>query len=122
MLKILETERPKTPFAIGSGLALAGTCLIKTVNLALIVVVLAAFLFKIFQLAREKQLARGLSILGAFLVSLVLPLGIWFGWNERHFGDLTASKSKIELLGWTPKPFGDWWSHPIFTLTGMREF
>lgn len=122
MLRMLETERPKIPFAIGTGLALAATCLIKTVNLALIVVVLAAFVFKLFQFARDKQLARGMSILGAFLISLILPLAIWFGWNERHFGDLTATKSKIELLGWIPKPFGDWWSHPIFTLSGTKEF
>jgi len=51
-----------------------------------------------------------------------VPLGIWFAWNHQNFGDLTATKSKIELLGWTRKPFGEWWSHPIFTLHGITEF
>src|SRR5262249_47619213 len=26
------------------------------------------------------------------------------------------------LLGWTRKPFSDWWSHPIFTPQGMWTF
>jgi hypothetical protein len=51
-----------------------------------------------------------------------VPLGIWLAWNHHNFGDLTATKSKIELLGWTRKPFGEWWSHPIFTLHGITEF
>jgi hypothetical protein len=55
-------------------------------------------------------------------LSLAVPLGIWFAWNYYHFGDLTATKSKIELLTWTRKPFGEWWSHPIFTLHGVTEF
>jgi hypothetical protein len=53
---------------------------------------------------------------------LAVPLGIWFAWNHHHFGDLTATKSKIELLSWTRKPFAEWWSHPIFSLHGITEF
>jgi hypothetical protein len=26
------------------------------------------------------------------------------------------------LLDWTQKPFQDWWSHPIFTFHGVRQF
>jgi hypothetical protein len=55
-------------------------------------------------------------------LSLAVPLGIWLAWNHHNFGDLTATKSKIELLGWTRKPFSEWWSHPIFTLNGIKEF
>ncbi len=56
------------------------------------------------------------------MISVIAPIGLWFGWNERHFGDLTATKSKIDLLGWTPKAFTDWWSHPIFTPNGAKDF
>jgi hypothetical protein len=43
-------------------------------------------------------------------------------WNYHTFGDLTATGSKIEFLGWTRKPVGNWWPHPIFTLNGVKEF
>jgi hypothetical protein len=55
-------------------------------------------------------------------VAVAVPIGIWFAWNHQHFGDLTATKSKIELLGWTRKPIREWWHHPIFTLHGSKEF
>ena len=122
MLKLLGPEQPKILPGIWAGLAVAATCLIKTANFPLILVVLAALIFKTTRLARKGQLARGLSILGGFVISVMVPLGLWFGWNERHFGDLTATKSKIELLGWTPKAFSDWWSHPIFTPIGAKDF
>lgn len=122
IMKLLESERPTIMTAIWAGLAVAATCLIKTANLPLIFILLAALILKAIRLAREGQLTSGLSTIGAFLISIAVPVGIWFGWNERTFGDLTATKSKIELLGWTPKAFSEWWSHPIFTPTGAKDF
>ena len=60
--------------------------------------------------------------LSIFILSAAVPLGIWFAWNHHNFGDLTATQSKIELLGWTRKPFSQWWSHPIFSIRGIKEF
>jgi hypothetical protein len=120
--KLLESERPAVLPGVWIGLAIAATCLVKTANLPLLFVVCIAVFFKTVRLAREGALQRGLSILGAFVVCAAVPLGIWFAWNQHHFGDLTATKSKIEQLGWTPKAFADWWSHPIFTLTGAKDF
>ena len=120
--KLLESERPSILLAIWISLAIAATCLIKTANLPLAFVVLTAVIFKAAQLARKKAWQHGLSILATFIVSVAVPLGIWFRWNLNHFGDLTATKSKIELLGWTPKAFADWWSHPIFTPIGAKNF
>jgi hypothetical protein len=121
-MKLLNAERPAILTAVSAGLAVAATCLIKTANLPLIFVVLAALIFRTARFSRERRLSYGLPTLGAFIISVVLPLGIWFGWNARHFGDLTATKSKIDLLGWTPKAFTEWWSHPIFTPTGAKDF
>jgi Predicted membrane protein (DUF2142) len=120
--KLLESERPSILLGVWIGLAIAATCLIKTANLPLAFIVLIAVIFKAAQLARKETWQRGLSILAVFIVSVAVPLGIWFGWNLNHFGDLTATKSKIELLGWTPKAFADWWSHPIFTPIGAKNF
>src|SRR5207249_1136396 len=61
-------------------------------------------------------------LLGVFVLSVAVPLGICFAWNHANFGDLTATKSKIELLGWTRKPFSGWWPHPLFSLHGFTEF
>lgn len=121
-MNLLDAEQPSSITAVWAGLAVAATCLIKTANLPLIFVVLAALIFKTARFSREQRLTRGLPLLGAFAISMLLPIGLWFGWNARHFGDVTATKSKIELLGWTPKPFNDLWSHPIFTPTGAKDF
>ncbi len=122
LVKLWQSERPSAVVAVWLGLALAATCLIKTANLPLLGVTAFAAIFKAVQLARKETAQRGLSIFVAFLISAAVPLGIWFAWNANHFGDLTATKSKIELLGWTPKAFADWWSHPIFTPRGAKDF
>ena len=38
------------------------------------------------------------------------------------FGDFTGTAAKIQFLGWTHKPFGDWWRHPIFSPHGLWTF
>ena len=50
------------------------------------------------------------------------PIVAWLVWMKTHFGDFTGATSKAQLLGWTTKPFSDWWSHPIFTASGMWTF
>jgi hypothetical protein len=122
LIALWQSERPNMMIAVWLGLATAATCLIKTANLPLLVVIALAVIFKAGQLARNGAAQRALSILAAFAISAAVPLGIWFAWNGNHFGDLTATKSKIELLGWTPKAFADWWSHPVFTLSGAKDF
>ena len=122
LAKIFNSERPNAWLGVWLGLAAATTCLIKTANLPLLVVLVAALVLKAVQFARRGELSHGSLFLAAFAVSAVLPLVPWLYWNEQHFGDLTATKSKIELLGWTPKAFAAWWSHPIFTPVGAKNF
>jgi hypothetical protein len=122
LIKLLRTDARDTRLAIVSGVALAATALIKTSNLALLVVVALAILFKACQLTRDRALGRSLPAFIALFVFTAAPIGIWFAWNLHTFGDLTATASKIHLLGWTRKPIADWWSHPIFTLHGLNAF
>src|SRR5207244_5416325 len=122
LVKLLQNECPGIGLAVWTGLAIAATCLIKTSNLPLPLVAIGAIAWKIFLSPRNGSLRPGLITLGVFLLSLAVPLGIWFAWNHHYFGDLTATKSKIELLGWTQKPFSQWWPHAIFTLHGISEF
>jgi predicted membrane protein DUF2142 len=122
LIKLLQQPAPNFTVAFGLGLTVAATCLVKTANLPLLLVVALAVVLQSIEVVRGGKTRQGLIIIGAFLVSAAVPLGIWFAWNLNHFGDLTATKSKIEVLGWTAKPFSEWWAHQIFTPVGAKNF
>jgi hypothetical protein len=122
LVKLLQSDQPGIVVALWTGLAIAATCLVKTSNLPLPLIAIGAIALKVSYAATKERLRPRLIAFGVFLLSLALPIGIWFAWNLHNFGDLTATKSKMELLTWTRKPFGEWWSHPIFGLHGLIEF
>jgi Predicted membrane protein (DUF2142) len=122
LIKLLQTERPALSLAICTGLAVAATCLVKTTNIALLLVVGLTFIFKIRNLSDRRRLGKVLPTLAVLLLSAVVPIALWFAWNLHTFGDLTATTSKIDFLSWTRKPVNNWWPHPIFTLNGLKEF
>jgi hypothetical protein len=122
LIKFLRAERPTVSLAIWTGLALAATSLVKTTNIALLLIVGVALIFKIRSLAEREALGTLFVPLAGLIMSATVPLAVWLVWNYHTFGDLTATASKIEFLGWTRKPVGSWWPHPIFTLDGVREF
>jgi len=118
----LKAEPPSLPLAIGTGLAFAATCLVKTTNVALLLVVGIGLIFTIRNPSEKTALRHLLLPLAALIISAAAPIAVWFAWNFHTFGDLTATGSKIEFLGWTRKPISDWWRHPIFTVSGVKEF
>jgi hypothetical protein len=119
LIKILKQERVGVFLPIWTGLAIAATCLIKTSNLPLPIVAAIVVAWKMFRAGKR---SANLLAFGSLVLSVAIPLGVWFAWNSQHFGDLTATQSKIELLGWTRKPVTQWLPHPIFTIHGLREF
>jgi len=121
-VKLLQVELPSVPLAIWTGLALAATCLVKTSNLPLLAVGIIVVVLKVSQLTRTRRLRAALGSLSALALSTTLPIVLWFAWNYQTFGDLTATRSKIEFLGWIRKPVGNWLPHPIFTFHGLKEF
>jgi hypothetical protein len=54
-----------------------------------------------------------------FLGCAVPPIVLWMTWCKLNFGDCTGSALKTQFLGWTLKPFSQWWQHPIFTPHGF---
>jgi multidrug transporter EmrE-like cation transporter len=122
LIQMLQRERVGIFLPIWTGVAVAATCLIKTSNLPLPLIATIILALKVFHNANKERLQAKSITLSIFVVSLSAPLAIWFAWNHQHFGDLTATKSKIELLGWTHKSLSEWLPHPIFTLHGFREF
>jgi hypothetical protein len=110
-------------FLLGAltGLAIAATYLTKLSNLPLIAVALVVILATLLVITRRTPRA-GLMALAAIVICAAIPISSWILWTKYQFGDLTGSTAKIALLGWTPKPFAEWWQPPIFTLRGLWIF
>jgi hypothetical protein len=120
-LQWLRTDAPSLSLGALSGLALAATCLTKLSNLPLVSVALAVMVARSIAIISRTPRA-GLIALAALISCAAIPVGTWILWTKFHFGDVTGSTAKISLLGWTRKPFGDWWQHPIFSPHGLWVF
>ena len=121
LLQWLRTNRPTLLLGALTGLAIAATCLTKLSNLPLVVVALVAIITALRRAIRQKP-EPTLIAFTALGLCAVIPIGSWIIWTKYQFGDLTGSAAKILLLGWTRKPFADWWDHPIFTPQGLWVF
>jgi hypothetical protein len=121
VLQWLRTNRPTLLLGALTGLAIAATYLTKLSNLPLIIVAVVAIVAKLASAIRQKP-QTALIAFAALIPCAAIPIGGWIVWTKYQFGDLTGSATKITLLGWTHKPFSDWWQHPIFTLRGFWVF
>src|SRR6266576_1562546 len=121
VLQGLRTTAPSFVLGALTGLAVAATCLTKLSNLPLVAVALAVIGARSIGIILRTPRA-GLIAHAALISCAAIPVGTWMLWTKFHFGDLTGSTAKIGLLGWTRKPFGDWWQHPIFTPHGVWVF
>jgi hypothetical protein len=122
LVRFLRLDAPDIRLGIITGLALAATGLAKLTNLPLLLVSAMALLWKSWQLFQAGKFRASLPMLASLAVCAVLPLALWFAWCEHNFGDPTGSEMKIRNLGWTYKPFNEWWHHPIFTTSGLWAF
>ena len=122
LLRWLQAEQPGMRLGIFAGLALAATFLTKISNAPLLAVSVLAVLLKTWRLFRAERLPMAVPALFSFAICAGLPVAIWLVWCKVIFGDFTGSDAKIRFLGWTHKPFADWWPHPIFTLHGFWTF
>ncbi|HEY1786600.1 MAG TPA: DUF2142 domain-containing protein [Verrucomicrobiae bacterium] len=120
IVKWLRAERPSAWLGAVTGLALAATYLTKMTNLPLLVVAVVAIALKIAQTLGTQ--GKVLPALAAFLCCAVPPILGWMLWSKFNYGDLTGSKLKMEHFGWTIKPFGQWWHHPIFSPAGVWSY
>jgi hypothetical protein len=122
LLLFLQSERPGVRLGIWLGLALAATCLAKISNLPLIALAAGVIISKMVSLARAGSLRASWPPLTALVLCTLIPLTAWCAWNYHTFGDLFGNSAKIEMLGWTRKPIGNWWPHPIFSASGIVFF
>jgi hypothetical protein len=122
IVKLLRAEIPDVRLATFSGLALGAVFLAKLSTLPLLAVAFAAVLLKILRLAKSGKLRVSIPSLASFFLCAALPVAAWLAWCKINFGDFTGTAAKIRFLGWTIKPFGDWWNHPLFTPRGLWIF
>jgi hypothetical protein len=121
VLQWLRAEKPTVLLGALTGLAIAATYLTKLSNSPLIAVALVAIIAKLWSAVRQET-KTALIAFATLVLCAAIPITSWIVWTEYQFGDVTGSAAKITLLGWTQKPFADWWQHPIFTLPGLWIF
>jgi hypothetical protein len=122
LVRWLRADAPSLRLGVFTGLALAATFLVKTTNLPLMGVAVLALMINCCRQIKAGKWRVSLPALALLLACAALPIGAWCLWSLHAFGDLTGSAAKIRKLGWTPKPFLDWWRHPLFTLSGALTF
>lgn len=122
LLKWLSSENPSPSLGAATGLAFAATYLSKMTNLPLLAVATAAVLAKAWLDVRHGKFKATLPALAVLLLCSELPVIGWMMWCKSNFGDLTGSANKAQFLGWTVKPFAQWWGHPIFTPDGFWTY
>lgn len=122
LLKCWTAETLSPRLAAATGLALAAAFLTKISNLPLLAVAGTFLALKIFRLAQTGSLRASVASLAILAVCAGLPMAAWMAWCKITFGDFTGSVLKIQFLGWTNKPFAEWFHHPIFTPGGLWTF
>jgi hypothetical protein len=122
MVKFQRAEMPGVRLGVLTGLALAATFLTKISNLPLLAVSGMVLLLKIRNLAKAGKLRAAGPALSVLVLCAGLPMAAWLVWCKINFGDFTGTAAKTQFLGWTPKPFAEWWHHPIFTPHGLWTF
>jgi len=96
----------------GAGLAF----LTKYSNIGILPPLIAA-------LARKLRSGRTHALeAGACVAGSALPVGLWLSYSAAAFGDVTGTAMKVEVLGWTPKPWNAVFDHPIFSAAGAWTF
>ena len=105
-----------------TGLVVAATSLTKLSNIGVLVFFGVIVVLKVRCLLREKRLKEYLPRLATLLAAATVPISIWLARNYLVLGDLTGCAGKIEHLGWTLKPLGQLWDHPIRTPGGLFFF
>lgn len=122
LLKFSRAETPGVKLGAATGLALAATGLTKLSNLPLLAVAAAAICGLVLHRLQARKWVALLPGLAALMVAAILPIAAWMAWCKCHFGDFTGAAQKTRFLGWTQRPFAEWWHHPLFSASGCWYF
>jgi hypothetical protein len=120
MLLQLYLEEKSYAYHFVAGLIVAATFLAKISNIIVLVLfgLITILKLKILSCDKKTNIFRLISLLAA----TVIPIAVWLTRNQFVLGAITGSSEKIDYLGWTVKPFGQLWSHPILKPSGFVYF
>jgi hypothetical protein len=109
-------EKPASvAWSLFCGLTLAAGTWTKTTSVPLVAVGCLAFAQTL--LTRQRIVPRLLAFVCGLLATVPLYLA-----NLRTFGHLTGAFTKMQMQGYTVRPFVEWFRHPLFTPAGFVEF
>ncbi len=104
-----------------TGLMAATSMLVKLTNIVVIVFLVLFIGVVIFCKQANNDARKRRKNLIITLCSAFFPLALWMGWNLYALGDFTGDSYKIQVLGWSRKPFSTWINHPLFSWDGVGD-
>ncbi|MBN1787972.1 MAG: DUF2142 domain-containing protein [Sedimentisphaerales bacterium] len=122
MLMLILFENRNLWFYFCTAIVISAALLNKISNITMLALLAPAILFKLHQSITQKQLKEDLPKLLILTGVSIIPLILWMTRNHIVLGDITGSAEKNSFLGWSAKPFGQIWNHPIFTVSGLAFF
>ena len=122
LVKFYRAEVPGGAAGVALGSMFAVTFLAKLTNVPFMAVAGVVVVLKLAQLFRAGRLRLAMPAIVGLGLCACLPAIAWMAWCRQAFGDFTGAGGKVAYLGWTVKPFAQWWHHPIFTLNGAWTF
>lgn len=122
LLKFQRAAVPDVRLGMLTGLTLTATFLAKISNLPLLAMSAVVVLCKIWNLVKTGRWRASGPALVALAFCAGLPMLAWVSWCKYTLGDYSGTTAKIQMLGWTQKPFWEWWHHPLLTPHGLWVF
>jgi hypothetical protein len=119
LVRWMNADRSALGAAALTGLGVAVTGLTKMTNLPLIAVTLLAVAYLLLRPAARSRRPVGAALTFAICAS---PVAAWLIWNKLTLGNFTGSAAKLDFLGFSPKPISKWFGHPLFSLSGIKDF
>jgi Predicted membrane protein (DUF2142) len=108
LLRFARAPAPSVTLSIGVGALVAAALLTKTTAIAMVGVLGVVLIGRRAWATRAEALHALASLAG-----VMVPLLAWLGYYWVA-GEPAGPTQKAMALGWTPKPFGELWQHPIF--------
>jgi hypothetical protein len=121
LLVIARGDAKGYVFHAVAGLLVAAAVLVKLSSVPIVLIAVVTVVMITWRAgARERRAAAGRS--AVLLLAAGAPLAAWGARNLLVFGDVTGSADKAKFLGWTLKPLGALFDHPLFTPGGIATF
>jgi hypothetical protein len=121
-LFVIVSRRPRElAFHAVAGLLVAATVLVKPSGVPVAAMAVAVAVIIVLRAGAGMHWAA-IKRSAVLLLAAGVPLVAWGLRNIIVLGDVTGSAAKSKLLGWSLKPLGAIFDHPLFTAGGLVTF